>query len=79
MYKWKQTTPTTHVLYDEVDGKIYGKVMSTLSHASHTAFWQNMSIGEYITFEQAQAAVEDPSNRDKLQKLMDSISSSVKP
>lgn len=76
---WKQMSPTSWLFYNEEDGKIHGKIMSPMGMQVFTCFWQNMSLGEYMSLEQAKKAIEDPSNKTKLQDLMASISNSVKP
>lgn len=75
--KWKQTTTTTIVFYDEDDGKIYGKVLSSLGGSTHNAFFKNLPLGEYITLEQAMKAVENPRNNDTHKDLMDQISDNI--
>ena len=80
-FKWKQTSSSNHVFYDEENGKIYGRVLSALNDSTHNAFFKNLPIGEYITLEQAMRAVENPENHTTHKDLMDQLSTggSVKP
>lgn len=80
-FKWKQTSTTNHVFYDEEDGKIYGRVLSALGNSSHNAFFNNLPLGEYVTLEQAMRAVENPENHKTHQTLIDQLSTggSVRP
>jgi hypothetical protein len=73
---WKQSTPTTWLLYDEEDGKIHGKIMSTLTQTTFNCFWQNMPLGEYMTLDQAKKAVENPPEKTDVQNLINKISNS---
>jgi hypothetical protein len=78
-FNWKQTTPSVYIFFDENEGKIYGKIISTLSNTSYNAFFQNMQLGEYVTLEHAKRAVENPANFNLQKEMMEKFSAAAKP
>lgn len=72
---WKQSTSTSWVFYDEEDGKIHGKILTTLTHKTFNSFRNNMPLGEYMSLEQAMKSVENPPEQNELQDLLKKFSS----
>lgn len=77
-FRWKQIN-SSYVFYDDTNGKIYGKVLCAMNNTSFNAFWNNFHLGEFISLESAQKAVENPENNTRMKDRIDSMMTSVKP